>query len=86
MDSLRSKSDRVKIEIGQHLIDWKGCSLIKEIIKISNNRVRSTVLTDEDCNDIVCGILNRISNVKIGTTIKMYRSNNLTRVNDVKSV
>ena len=64
--------------------DGKQSAIIKEIIKTSNIRVPSTFLKDEDRIVLVTDILNRISNAKTGMTIKNYRSNNLTRVNDVK--
>ena len=51
---------------------------------ISNARVKSTLINDEDRKGLLLEIVNRISNVKIGKTIENYRSNNLTLVNDVK--
>ena len=54
------------------------------IINMSKTRVVSRILTDEYRKSIVMNVLNRVSNAKIGNTINNYRSNNLTRVNDVK--
>ena len=44
----------------------------------------SEILNDEIRKEIAMDILNRVSNAKIGNTIRNFRSNNLTRVNDVK--
>ena len=51
---------------------------------MSKSRVTSNILTDEYRKISIMNILNRVSNAKIGNMIKNYRSNNLTRVNDVK--
>ena len=47
-------------------------------------RIESIELKNEDRVDIFLQILNRVSNAKIGYTIKHFRTENLTRVNDVK--
>ena len=54
------------------------------LVNISNVRVVSIVLKNEDRLDIFSEILNRVSNAKIGRTVRQYRTNHLTRVNDVK--
>lgn len=57
---------------------------MNEIMQISNARVKSVLIKDADRKRLLLEIVNRISNAKIGKTIENYRSNNLTRVNDVK--
>ena len=56
---------------------------ITTIITISKIRVTTVKLTDMNRYDIIMDILNRVSNAKISNTIINYRSQNLTRVNDV---
>ena len=57
---------------------------INSLVNTSTERSVSTELKNEDRVDIFLEILNRVSNAKIGSTVKNYRINNLTRVNDVK--
>lgn len=66
------------------MIKGKQSTIVKRILHISNTRVSSLLLMDEDRINLVADILNIISNAKSGNTIKKYRSNSLTHVNNVK--
>ena len=57
---------------------------INSLVNTSTERSVSTELKNEDRVDIFLEILNRVSNAKIGSTVRNYRINNLTRANDVK--
>ena len=68
----------------KHITDGSHLSYMNLLVKTSNTRVVSMVLNNEDRLDVFLEILNRVSNAKIGNTVRQYRTNALTRVNDVK--
>lgn len=57
---------------------------LSDITNMSKKRVTSNILTDVNRQTIIIDILIRVSNAKVGNTIRNYCSNNLTRVNIVK--
>ena len=68
----------------KEITDGSHLSYMNSLIQTSNMRVVSTVLKNEERLDIFLEILNKVSNAKIGKTVRQYRTNHLTRVNDVK--
>ena len=68
----------------KEITDGSHLSYMNALVLTSNLRVVSTVLKNEERLDIFLEILNKVSNAKIGKTVRQYRTNHLTRVNDVK--
>ena len=58
--------------------------MINTLIEKSINIIEGIMITREERTDVFLEILNRVSNVQIGNTIKKHRNINLTRVNDTK--
>ena len=83
-ENLRATNQNVKIGVMKEITDGSHLSYMNSLIQTSNMRVVSTVLKNEERLGIFLEILNRVSNAKIGRTVRQYRTNHLTRVNDVK--
>lgn len=80
---MKKSSGNIKTEIIKKLKRGESYMNITTLMNISKSRVTTVKLTDMNRYEIIIDILNRVSNAKIGNTIRNYRSQNLTRVNDV---
>jgi len=83
-ENLRVNSQNVKRNVIKELTQGSHLSYINALVNTSILRIEAIELKNEDRVDIFLQILNRVSNAKIGYTIKHFRTENLTRVNDVK--
>ena len=81
---MRLSSHNVKQDVLKEITNGSHISYMNTLVNTSNVRVVSDVLNNEDRLGIFLEILNRLSNAKIGNTVRQYRTNHLTRVNDVK--
>ena len=82
-ESMKKSSGNIKTEVIKKLKRGENYMNITTLMNISKSRVTTVKLTDMNRYEIIMDILNRVSNAKIGNTIRNYRSQNLTRVNDV---
>ena len=57
--------------------------IIAKLVGISQKRVTKKCLAYSDSESLFWELTNRILNAKIGSLVKTYRSNNLTRINVV---
>ena len=82
---MKTSSLNIKTNVIEKLASGNHLCNISTVIYTIKTRVPSKILNDENRKEIFMDILNRVSNAKIlENTIRNFRSNNLTRVNDVK--
>ena len=80
---MKKSSGYIKTEVIKKLKKGENYMNITTLINIPKSRVTTVKLTDMNRYEIIMDILSRISNAKIGNTIRNYQSQNLIRVNDV---
>ena len=81
---MKKTSKNVKIEVEKEFTIGNQVNLVNEIVAKSKIRLPLLSLDDVERSKLVKNLLDRVSNAKIGNTIRNFRSNNLTRVNDVQ--